>query len=961
MTSTMKQGTCAVVSTLCGALAFSTLHAQTVFVPDMNLRAWYNEVIPGVVDGAGYLDTAHAMWDFWGQEELALTLDWQPCDLTSLESLPQLLHLEIDFFEQEPTFSAWPPNLETLVIRGYLGTSLPPLPLTIKGLCLREMGTTVPVDLPEGLQTFQVQTSSITALGPLPASLKGLLLRQVPLQAMPSLPPTLEVLICEGVPVPTIDYPPALEVLKLAWMPELTSALPALDLWYMSDTWPWPDAGGEEGFADGLWIEDCPLLPQPSQPISALSILVSQMPWTALPMITETFSLSVIDVPLAGDLQLPDGLQRLEMVDVPISTLSMSGIGLTNVLLMNVDLLALGPFPQNTTLFNLEVLDCPNIVSVPPLTHHNGWLYHLADLPSLSSVPYMHFNNVNGQDTGVAMYSFRLENLPLVDSLDIDYEGNYDTGEDSEPIIIHGLEGLVWMRAFPPNRHPGVSITDCPSLICLPSVPMNGGAINLASTGVTCMPNYPSWVGQEGIPASWPPLCNVLNTSCSIFNPVIYGFVFDDQNANGIQESGEPLMPNVTIECMPGGYYGYTSSTGLYELAADTGMFTLMAIPPLYHVATTPAQTALLSSITDLDTLVGFGIHPLQNITDLVVDLTSIAPPVPGFDRIWTLTVSNIGTTAADAEVMLGVDYAWTWVGANPAPAQWANDTARWTLSALAPGDSWTAQVTLNLSATTPLGGLLSSSVLAVPAAQDTTPADNWQTVEEEVVGAFDPNDKTVSPGSLTAQDVQEGRDLEYTIRFQNTGTWPASRVVITDTLSQDLQWSTMRLIASSHPCEWYITAGVLHFVFDPIELPDSTSNEPGSHGFVKFAMHARQDLLPGAAIQNTANIVFDFNEPIVTEPAVFAVSLPENVSDAHRISTLRVVPNPAGDIIIVHVGDERGPVFVDVLDAGGRTVQRSQAIGSRMVLDIARLLPGIYHVRVTSDTGTATQRFVKL
>ena len=89
-------------------------------------------------------------------------------------------------------------------------------------------------------------------------------------------------------------------------------------------------------------------------------------------MITETFSLSVIDVPLAGDLQLPDGLQRLEMVDVPISTLSMSGIGLTNVLLMNVDLLALGPFPQNTTLFNLEVLDCPNIVSVPPLTHHNG-------------------------------------------------------------------------------------------------------------------------------------------------------------------------------------------------------------------------------------------------------------------------------------------------------------------------------------------------------------------------------------------------------------------------------------------------------------------------------------------------------------------------------------------------------------------------------------------------------------
>ncbi|HRF82091.1 MAG TPA: hypothetical protein PL070_18610, partial [Flavobacteriales bacterium] len=94
---------------------------------------------------------------------------------------------------------------------------------------------------------------------------------------------------------------------------------------------------------------------------------------------------------------------------------------------------------------------------------------------------------------------------------------------------------------------------------------------------------------------------------------------------------------------------------------------------------------------------------------------------------------------------------------------------------------------------------------------------------------------------------------IEYTIRFQNTGTYLAERVVILDTLSTDLQWESMRFIASSHDHTWYIVNGVLHVIHNDIMLPDSNSNEAASHGFFKFSMLPKADLVNGAVIENIA------------------------------------------------------------------------------------------------------------
>jgi len=103
----------------------------------------------------------------------------------------------------------------------------------------------------------------------------------------------------------------------------------------------------------------------------------------------------------------------------------------------------------------------------------------------------------------------------------------------------------------------------------------------------------------------------------------------------------------------------------------------------------------------------------------------------------------------------------------------------------------------------------------------------------ETGVGAYGPNDKQVWPGDFIAPDaVAAGVPLRYTIRFQNTGTYPAERVRLVDTLDANLDLSTLSVLGASHPYSWQVKGGrVLEIVFDQIQLPDSSTNQAASHG----------------------------------------------------------------------------------------------------------------------------------
>lgn len=115
---------------------------------------------------------------------------------------------------------------------------------------------------------------------------------------------------------------------------------------------------------------------------------------------------------------------------------------------------------------------------------------------------------------------------------------------------------------------------------------------------------------------------------------------------------------------------------------------------------------------------------------------------------------------------------------------------------------------------------------------------DPFETTDcRQNVGSFDPNDKQAFPRGYGNQHLLEAdTDIEYLIRFQNTGTDTAFTVVIMDTLSAHLDARKVRPGVSSHRYDFaLLDNNVLRFRFDNILLPDSNANEPASHGFIKF------------------------------------------------------------------------------------------------------------------------------
>jgi hypothetical protein len=147
----------------------------------------------------------------------------------------------------------------------------------------------------------------------------------------------------------------------------------------------------------------------------------------------------------------------------------------------------------------------------------------------------------------------------------------------------------------------------------------------------------------------------------------------------------------------------------------------------------------------------------------------------------------------------------------------------------------------------------------------------NTWTTNALVSCAYDPNDKQATPEGYTENHfILEDTELQYKIRFQNTGNAPAFDVVIEDQIDiARLDLTTLEPLNASHSFSTIVQPdGLVKFVFNNIMLPDSTSNEPESHGYVIYKIRTMPGIEVGEVINNTAAIFFDDNPPIITNTA---------------------------------------------------------------------------------------------
>jgi uncharacterized repeat protein (TIGR01451 family) len=226
-------------------------------------------------------------------------------------------------------------------------------------------------------------------------------------------------------------------------------------------------------------------------------------------------------------------------------------------------------------------------------------------------------------------------------------------------------------------------------------------------------------------------------------------------------------------------------------------------------------------------------------------------------------------------------------------------------------------------------------------------------------IGAYDPNDKLAFPrGYGDEHYIRAGDEIDYLIRFQNTGTDTAFNVVIRDTLSAALDPATIRPGASSHPYRFELLgAGVVKFIFDNIMLPDSNVNEPASHGFVQFRIGQRQDLPVGTVIENRAAIYFDFNEPVITDPVFHTIGedfievVNATVEPWARPSAIRIAPNPfAEEAEITIDGALIGSGTFYLYDQTGRLLAGQRFHGNTFRFRVENLPTGLYLFRIEAE-----------
>lgn len=364
----------------------------------------------------------------------------------------------------------------------------------------------------------------------------------------------------------------------------------------------------------------------------------------------------------------------------------------------------------------------------------------------------------------------------------------------------------------------------------------------------------------------------------------LVGSVKRDFNSNCIAEDSEFPLQGWIVEAK--------SNAGSFFATTDTnGHYALRLLPNEYEVifkSNAPGYWNFCNPVTQIE----IGSSQDTTIVDQSIGVQELCPLMSidiGNVNVNTCQINhyqiqycNYGTSGADtASIVLELDGYMEMAGST-FPFTQDGNIVKFYLGDIQPGDCGVILVEVFVKCNLPSGIDICLKGSIFPAL--------FCGIEEPPVGVrfvyvdcrlpgqpFDPNDKRCSPAGIGDENmVNADTLLNYIIRFQNTGNDTAYQVVIRDILSEELEISTFKPGASSHPYEWTISPDhVLKFTFNQIELPDSNVNFSGSQGYISYYVQPKAKIIPGVKIYNNASIYFDYQPPILTNTVYHTIVKP--------------------------------------------------------------------------------------
>ncbi len=445
------------------------------------------------------------------------------------------------------------------------------------------------------------------------------------------------------------------------------------------------------------------------------------------------------------------------------------------------------------------------------------------------------------------------------------------------------------------------------------------------------------------------------------------GKVFYDLNGNNIFDAGEQGKKGVIIEVQPAGTYANSDSSGDYAIPLASGTYsaTLPALPGFYS-AIPSVNTAAFPGTFQTDSMNDFALTSIP-WQDLSVSLTG-NNVIPGTFTGLHLTYTNSGSIIMNGSVYLVHDNGLIYISSSMPPDTISGDSLTWTFANLNPQDM--VDITVNFSAPSNAvpGTLFSSHAEILPVSGDAVPADNYDGIDQLVVGSFDPNEKKVKPdGPVTTSQVSNGDDLEYAIFFQNTGTAPVVNIIISDTLDSNFNIPSFEPVSSSHEYTWNIIGtGIIAFTFSNIMLPDSGTDFLLSQGFIRYRIKPLNNLVAGDKLVNTAYIFFDNNPPVQTNSTSTTVISPASTASVYSgMQDIVVYPNPANTHLQIEMNSKNGEAMEILLsDVTGSILKKlTRWVNpgtSQIHLNISDIANGIYFLNLRTTRGTSVFKVVR-
>lgn len=696
-------------------------------------------------------------------------------------------------------------------------------------------------------------------------------------------------------------------------------------------------------------------------------------------------SLSVSNTPSLTDLVCYiNKLTSLTLDNLPsLTNLFCYSNSLTSLSLTNVNALTILKCYSNR-LTKLSLSDYPSLVAVDCYNNDLDSLT-LNNLPAFIELKC----SVNH------LHSVTLNNLPVLDQLDL--RNNQLTS-----LTISSLPGL---RTLLISNNPliSVSLSNLPVLFTVFCTSNLFATLDLSQTAVkklfctnnpnlqyinikntisqlifsvSSLPALQSVCADESeinflsstIAAQLPGQNIALSSFCNFYPSgnynTITGTVHFDKNGNGC-DNLDSTMYNVKIKIADAVQNGstFTNMQGNYKFFAQQNPNIIT--PDLgnpYFTITPPSYTINFTGYGNTR-VADFCVSPNGIHKDLDITLLPITVARPGFDAQYRLVYRNKGNQVQSGTVHLNFDAVkLNFVSSTPGTTSQTTGNLVWSFTELSPFETRTINLVLHVNAppVVNVGDTLLFTAVINPIEGDETPRDNTFNLNQVVRGAVDPNDKDVTEGSAT--DISRVGDyLHYIIRFQNTGNESAISVVIKDLLADNLDWSSFIPISASHPYRTVITKGnMVEFIFDGINLPGKTMDEPASHGYVAFKIKPKSGIPIGETIYNKADIYFDYNQPVVTNTVSTTIV---NFSKTSNAIGLTVYPNPAKDHIWFTVNQGVQIRTINLYNGSGKKIYAENVVAGTTLkkLNIANLSSGILFLEVISEQGKAVQKVIRI